>query len=62
MRSLYNFARDYWRLMRGQHFVGEYRADYTPLTYEELHAPDPELDDLYKRSRPVKSEKVTASR
>lgn len=33
--------------------VGEYYADYSLLTPEEIAAPDPELDALFKRSKPV---------
>lgn len=36
--------------------VGEYRADYEMPTQEEIHAPDPELDDLLKNSRRVDDE------
>jgi N6-adenosine-specific RNA methylase IME4 len=33
--------------------VGEYKADYTPLTPAEIAAPDPELDSLYESSKPI---------
>lgn len=33
--------------------VGEYRADYSPLTPEEIAKEDPELTELYERSQPV---------
>lgn len=36
-----------------QHMVGEYVADYTMPTQAEIHAPNPELDDLMKNSSPV---------
>jgi hypothetical protein len=32
--------------------VGKYRADYSPLTPEEIAQPDPELIELYKNSAP----------
>jgi hypothetical protein len=36
-----------------QHMVGVYRAEYTPLTVEQIQAPDAELDELYKNSKHV---------
>jgi len=36
-----------------RHQVGKYVADYSPVTQEELNAPDPELEALYARSKPV---------
>lgn len=35
------------------HRVGEYYADYSELTQAELHAPQPDLDGLFKDSRVV---------
>lgn len=35
------------------HRVGEYVADYSQVTPEEIHAPNPELDALLERSKPV---------
>jgi hypothetical protein len=36
-----------------QHRVGKYYADYSLPTQEELNAPQPELDELYKNSKPI---------
>lgn len=33
--------------------VGKYRADYSPLTPEEIAKEDPELTELYENSKPV---------
>ena len=33
--------------------VGEYYADYTPLTKAEIEQIDPAVDELFKRSRPI---------
>jgi hypothetical protein len=37
-----------------EHRVGDYRANYRLPTPEELHAPDPELDELFKNSTPIR--------
>lgn len=33
--------------------IGEYYADYTPLTDEELEQRDPVSEELFKRCKPV---------
>lgn len=33
--------------------VGEFKADYSPLTPEEIAQDDPEMVELLKRSKPV---------
>jgi len=33
--------------------VGEFYADYSQLTPEEIAQPDPEADALFKRSKPI---------
>jgi hypothetical protein len=33
--------------------VGKYRAEYSPLTPEQIAQDDPELTELYANSRPV---------
>jgi hypothetical protein len=33
--------------------VGEYYADYSQLTPEEIGRPDPEAEALFKRSKPI---------
>jgi len=33
--------------------VGEYYADYSAPTPEELNTPQPELDELFKNSKPI---------
>ena len=35
--------------------VGEYHADYTPLTEAEKNHIDPAVEDLFKRSKPISS-------
>ncbi len=37
--------------------VGDYMADYSSLTPEEIAQPDPELDALFARSRPIKAKR-----
>ncbi len=33
--------------------IGEYHADYSPISAAEIGAPDPQLDAFLKESRPV---------
>lgn len=33
--------------------VGKYRADYSQLTPEQIAQDDPELNELYRNSRPI---------
>lgn len=40
------------------HMVGEYYADYSELTKEELAASDPQADALIARSRVVSSKRL----
>src|SRR5688572_18411169 len=40
----------------GEHRVGEFVADYTMPTQEQIQAPIPEVDDLLKNSRIVDGE------
>jgi hypothetical protein len=37
-----------------EHRVGDYRANYRLPTPEKLHAPNPELDELFKNSIPIR--------
>lgn len=32
--------------------IGEYRADYSPLSPQQIAKPDPALDELYRNSIP----------
>ncbi len=36
-----------------QHRVGEYYADYSPLTEEEIARPDPVSAELFRHTKPV---------
>jgi hypothetical protein len=33
--------------------VGKYKADYSPLSAEDLAKPDPELEELFANSTPA---------
>jgi hypothetical protein len=54
LRSLLNWCRSFTRTpAEPEYRVGEYFADYSELTPEEIHAVDPDLEELFRNSTPV---------
>lgn len=57
MSALLKFVSQYWHheevVVEEKPRVGEYYADYSPLTPEEIAKNDPECDELFKHSKPL---------
>lgn len=69
LQAAASYMADWWKRGRGHvegrqsraddtDMIGEYIADYSGLTAEELATSDPEADDLIARSRVVSSKRL----
>jgi hypothetical protein len=45
------------RHVHEEHRVGDYVADYSEVTVEELNRPQPELDELFKDSKLISAKR-----
>jgi len=59
MNALLKFVSHYWHheeevmTTSSSLRVGEYTADYSPITAQEIAQTDSECDDLFKHSKPI---------
>jgi hypothetical protein len=57
LRSVLNWCRSFTRTpAEPQYRVGDYIADYSELTPEEIQAVDPHVEELFRNSTPVVSD------